>query len=91
MGKRSSNTDAETKFRSTFPTALQPNSVLCHLVDEVYGTRTITHTHTHTHTHPVGFLRTNNQLVAETATYTTTRTTTTTTTTTISTTTMRRD
>jgi len=44
MGKRSSNTDAETKFRRTFSTALQPNSVLCHLVDEVSGTLTIIHT-----------------------------------------------
>jgi hypothetical protein len=44
MGKRSSNADADTKFRSTFPTALQPNSVLYHPVGEVSGSPAIRNT-----------------------------------------------
>jgi len=47
----------------SFPKKLQSNSVLCRLVVQVSRSHIITHKHL------VGLVRTNNQLVAETATY----------------------
>jgi predicted signal transduction protein with EAL and GGDEF domain len=51
------------------PVAQQPNKGLGRLIVEV--SRSHIQTHTHTHTQPAGLLWTNEQLVAEAATYTT--------------------